>query len=394
MNRKRLLTAIGAVTLAGALALTGTYAWKDFSQHKTNEFKSNIQYDITLVEDFTEKSDWSVEDPAVNKDVWVANYGDQPAYVRLNFREYAEIFESAYIKDAEGNLIRFAVDKLGNFIECGADDKGAYPVGDTYFVVAQGSDQDVTDPDDTNQNGQIGRYMLDPAGLATPSKTYGGDHRATTEEEEAGYELHTFVPEGNESADMQEMRKLIQWTMGTDIKTMAEWQALPAGEQIGAFWVLDSDGWAYWANPLLPGDKTTLLMDMVTLIDAPEGTFYYAVHTSMQAVSNDELNLWTDKTAGGAALTTALQNHKITYAASVTLNASTLTLNVNGTSQLTAILDPDNTDSKTITWTSSDDTVVRVDENGTVTAMAAGTAVITAKAVGGASAACTVTVNP
>lgn len=62
---------------------------------------------------------------------------------------------------------------------------------------------------------------------------------------------------------------------------------------------------------------------------------------------------------------------------------------------LTATVAPDNATNQAVTWTSSDSAVATVDQNGVVTAVAPGTAVITATAADGsrASASCTVTVS-
>lgn len=76
---------------------------------------------------------------------------------------------------------------------------------------------------------------------------------------------------------------------------------------------------------------------------------------------------------------------------SVTLNKTELTLEVGGEETLTATVAPDNATNKTVTWSSSNNTVATV-ANGKVTAVAAGTATITATA-DGKSATCTVTVN-
>ena len=61
---------------------------------------------------------------------------------------------------------------------------------------------------------------------------------------------------------------------------------------------------------------------------------------------------------------------------------------------LTATVAPDNATNQAVTWTSSDSAVATVDQNGVVTAVAPGTAVITATtADGGKTASCTVTVS-
>lgn len=75
----------------------------------------------------------------------------------------------------------------------------------------------------------------------------------------------------------------------------------------------------------------------------------------------------------------------------ITLNKTTLSLKVNASETLTATVTPANATDKNVTWSSSDSSVAKV-ENGKVTALKAGAAVITAKA-GGKEAKCTVTVT-
>ena len=77
---------------------------------------------------------------------------------------------------------------------------------------------------------------------------------------------------------------------------------------------------------------------------------------------------------------------------SVVADGDTDSLEVGDTVQLNVEYNPsDTTDDKTVTWTSSDDTVATVDENGLVTAMKGGTATITAD-VNGHSATCDIKV--
>lgn len=75
---------------------------------------------------------------------------------------------------------------------------------------------------------------------------------------------------------------------------------------------------------------------------------------------------------------------------SVTLDKTTLSLAVGETAQLTATVKPDDATDKNVSWTSSDETVAKVDD-GKVTAVKAGKATIIAKC-GGKTAECEVTV--
>ena len=76
---------------------------------------------------------------------------------------------------------------------------------------------------------------------------------------------------------------------------------------------------------------------------------------------------------------------------SISLNKTTLSLTVGGNETLTATVLPNNATDKTVTWTSSNTAIATV-VNGTVTARAAGTATITAKA-GNMTVTCTITVS-
>ena len=79
----------------------------------------------------------------------------------------------------------------------------------------------------------------------------------------------------------------------------------------------------------------------------------------------------------------------------ITLNASSATLNVGDTKQLTTTITPSNATNKTVTWSSSKTSVATVSSTGLVTAKTAGSATITCKANDGSGvyATCSVTVN-
>ena len=80
---------------------------------------------------------------------------------------------------------------------------------------------------------------------------------------------------------------------------------------------------------------------------------------------------------------------------SITLNYSTLNINVGSTAQLTATVSPSNATNKSVSWTSSNTSVATVNSSGIVTGVSSGTCTITATARDGSgkSASCTVTVK-
>lgn len=109
---------------------------------------------------------------------------------------------------------------------------------------------------------------------------------------------------------------------------------------------------------------------------------------------------------GSATITATTEDGKKTATCSVTVTASTVavtgvtldkssaTVNVNGTTQLTATVAPSNASNKNVTWKSSNTNIATVDSNGKVTGKAVGEATITVTtADGGKTATCKVTVS-
>ncbi len=83
------------------------------------------------------------------------------------------------------------------------------------------------------------------------------------------------------------------------------------------------------------------------------------------------------------------------YVTSITLDSGSITLDPGTSVTLTVEVLPDNATNKNLIWSSSDDTVVRIDETGTLTALNSGTAMVTVTAEDGSgiSTACIVTVK-
>ena len=94
-------------------------------------------------------------------------------------------------------------------------------------------------------------------------------------------------------------------------------------------------------------------------------------------------------------VTAAATEPEVVPVTGVTLNQTAVTLDIDQSITLTATVAPENATNKAVRWASDKTDVATVDENGKVTAVAAGTANITVTtADGGKTATCTVTVNP
>ena len=105
-------------------------------------------------------------------------------------------------------------------------------------------------------------------------------------------------------------------------------------------------------------------------------------------IATDKAGNVTEKTVN------VYYNDKVVSVTGVSLNESSITLDVGGSKTLAATVTPDNATNKKVRWTSDNETVATVSEDGVVTAVAGGTAVITATTHDGLfTATCTVTVN-
>ena len=78
---------------------------------------------------------------------------------------------------------------------------------------------------------------------------------------------------------------------------------------------------------------------------------------------------------------------------SVAVDPDKTTVKVGECKQLNVTISPENASDQTVTWTSSDQSIVTVDENGKITGVKPGTAAITVTTANGLTATCTVTVT-
>ncbi len=104
----------------------------------------------------------------------------------------------------------------------------------------------------------------------------------------------------------------------------------------------------------------------------------------------------TVKTADGeftATVTITITNPPRVDVTSVTLDKAKLDLTIGSSAKVNATVNPSNATDKTVTWTSSNPSVVTVDKNGNIKAVGIGSAKVTATA-GGKSASVEVTVKP
>lgn len=175
-------------------------------------------------------------------------------------------------------------------------------------------------------------------------------------------------------------------------------QPLTSGSDYNAF-SAKANGKAFQAYDLsLLPSGTTASGTFTLTIGQPEGyassaTLYGANASALTTDYADNCFTASLSALGPVALIDVKEATGGTEVTSVTLNQTTLNLEVGKTGKLSATVLPASAADKSITWSSSKTDVASVSSNGTVNAKKAGTAVITATATNGKSASCTVTVT-
>ena len=290
MKKNKLLTATVAVVLTAAIALGGTFAWQSISQQALNEAAATINPGGRLHDDFDGR----------NKDVYVENFTDADdgtvIFARIRLDEYMELGVDAginqdqpdrnvdpvvagtSINDKDTWVTRVPGDTSSPFAEYWEWQTGGQTIYMPTFNKNKDSLQadingtwDGTSPDDDVHYDDYQTYSLGQE--ITANATYDDDNNDI---EDDGIRTES------------ETHAAVQTINGTVI-TMAEWQALPAEEKIGDFWVWDDDGWAYWASPIEPSTSTGLLLDGIELVNPPSDNYYYGINVVGQFVTADDI---------------------------------------------------------------------------------------------------------
>lgn len=155
------------------------------------------------------------------------------------------------------------------------------------------------------------------------------------------------------------------------------------------------------ALQLKAGENETLIATIRPTDATNKNVTWTSSDTDVASVHD---GLVTAKKAGTAVITVITEDGNFTAVCAVTvtqpvtgveLNKSSLTLQVGESEGLLAAVLPDDATNKQVVWTSSNSSVASVSQNGAVTALKVGTAVITVTtADGGFTATCAVTVVP
>ncbi|MDR0884340.1 MAG: dockerin type I domain-containing protein [Oscillospiraceae bacterium] len=312
-NKKKVLAAILAALMCLVLLVGGTLAWRDLSQHKTNELAGGDGnfYSVKLIDDFIPKDNWK-QGETVDKKVSALNDGltngqFAPMFVRLQLKEFMEIAQRAQTFTP----VRYMIDENGAFIYYAtlAAAQSAYPNHtaaylhdaihnvDGWFIQTKADDK----------NGQYGAFLCTALTAGNPTPLLPGTSRQEAEADvnhqtkpngECSYPVIAWEDAASAARVPNAVSDYVAVNLGTGVWSYQQWVA--AGSAQTQKWVVLPDGYVYWLSPLNPGARTGNLVESLSLLAQPDGPFYYALHVDMDAVNLDDLGAWvtTGATAG------------------------------------------------------------------------------------------------
>jgi len=294
------------------MLLTGTFAWSSISQRATNPLAGVFEQP-----DPTEVIGGRIHDhfDGENKDVFAENFStDEPLLVRIRLLEFMEIDGVSVVTGAQRDdfatwtphIPYETVDNnqsgIREFVDWTMG--GSTNFMPTFNQRTTGDRALETDTSgiavDFVANGQTaGHYRYLPATPAGQSNFNDGSANFWNVGDEARGYLYTDENEGNEP-NIGHIARATQTPQAGipngGVIMMADWLN-PANafyRTTGNFWVIDTDGWAYWATLLPAGAATSLLLDAISMNEPDEADWFYAIHVIGQFASVDSLDDWDD----------------------------------------------------------------------------------------------------
>ena len=315
-SKKKIAASVGAVGLAAVIALGGTFAWQSISQTALNETMDTINPGGRLHDDFNGQ----------NKDVYVENFTEDGTaiFARVRLDEYMEIGQGAGNAAAENreNITVIGGGELDDVTTWTTRKPGAETMtedttfgaywdwnmgGQTTYMPTFNMNKDslqadingtydgTSDADDIHYDDYVD-YSLPENATKTDDEIYDADTNDVEEEEPIEGTNITTVADQEHTATLTDTATVI---------TMDEWLLLEEDARTGNFWVWDTDGWAYWAQPIESGEATGLLLDEIIHANPPSDSWYYGINVVGQFVTADDIGFlngtgFYDESAGAA----------------------------------------------------------------------------------------------
>ena len=278
MSRKRKLYALVAVFALSTLMIAGTFAWINFSAQIVNVFSGLGLGNGTdpIGAGGTLHNDHNGGDES--RQVYIENWGSEPLFVRIRLDEYKEMGTGAGLTSESSNPeTGDSIPHPGNLAESVVSGASIDVVDSwTTHVPNESAPHECDSVFHTywqwDMGGQKFFFPAFEGRREDPSYVSTHSHASLTAEDARP---DNFRPEGVRA----------QQTRSAEVLTMAQW--IDGGSTIGDYWVIDTDGWAYWAAPLLPENATGLLLNRVTRIAAPQYDYFYGINVVAQMATQD-----------------------------------------------------------------------------------------------------------
>ena len=240
-KNKKLISSVTAIVIA-LIFMASTFAWQQ-TVHKINEFKGE-KTDVILHDDF---------DPATGaKDVYVENPNSVDIFVRVKLNEYMDLTSNTAPASYSWQTHKYNASAAN----CGNSNLSGKKFHD-YFTWEMGG-QKYYNPGDKNQS------------IVQDTNIYG-----------SGYPQTPYVNPVN------------------GIITASEYLAMSDNGKTNFIgWIYDTDGYAYWSQPLGKDQVTGLLLHKVNTNSVLNDTdYYYAIDVIVEAVDVKDIPMWTSGAA-------------------------------------------------------------------------------------------------
>ena len=268
MLLKRKGTAILAAASLSALLIVGTFAWTNFSSQIINEWRGAANGGSTNTgPGGTLHNNHQANDE--HKTVFVENWGDEVIFARIRLDEYMEF-------GAGAGLEAIPDPYTGEMI--------ANPENHAIPLVSGADINDIQTWEPHVVNRASGYRNAAADFCHYWEWGMGGDPIYFFPAPENQRETPSFIashsPHGLTAESVNNSGQQTMLTGYATVLTMEEW--LDLSDRKGDFWVVDTDGWVYWANQIQPGEATGLFLNSVALVQPPTEDYYYGISVQAQ----------------------------------------------------------------------------------------------------------------
>ena len=305
--KRKVIIAYITIVIAALILLSGTLAWQSYNQEALNEVLSTVNPGGRLHDDFVDITFGIDQTPAhetmtFSKDVYVENFTSYASngvqiYARVRLDEYMELGANAGLLDENNQK---AANNEAEPVVPGASltDKTTWKThipddpddpfhkywnwnlgGQTYYMPTFNKNNNSVKADINGTFRNNFKDYEDYAGIsASPDddvneKTYSATYYdAAKEETYTVTETHT-----------------VNQTIDGSVITMQQWLE-EKNQAPGNYWVYDTDGWAYWANPIDPETATGLLLNGISrTTEIINEDWYYGINVVAQFITGDDI---------------------------------------------------------------------------------------------------------